>query len=133
MGKVSFDDCDMFTSSFGCTSAPRRSAARWAITSLAFMLDDVPEPVWNTSMGNCSSCSPAATSSAASAIAGATLLTRAASAFTSPSARTRADGSGSPEIGKFSTARWVWAPQYASAGTRTSPMESCSTRCSATH
>ena len=36
--------------------------------------------------------------------------------------------SGSPEIGKFSTARWVCAPQCASAGTRTSPIESCSTR-----
>ena len=23
--------------------------------------------------------------------------------------------------------RWVWAPQYLSVGTRTSPMESCST------
>ncbi len=30
-----------------------------AITSLAFMLDEVPEPVWKTSIGNSSSCSPA--------------------------------------------------------------------------
>ena len=29
---------------------------------------------------------------------------------------------------KFSRLRWVWAPQYRSAGTRTSPMESCSMR-----
>ena len=36
-----------------------------AITSLAFMLLDVPEPVWNTSIGNCASCSPSATASAA--------------------------------------------------------------------
>ena len=34
----------------------------------------------------------------------------------------------SPEIGKFSTARWVWAPHLASTGTRTSPIESCSIR-----
>ena len=33
-----------------------------------------------------------------------------------------------PEIGKFSTARWVCAPQRAWAGTRTSPIESCSIR-----
>ncbi len=33
-----------------------------------------------------------------------------------------AGSSGVPEIGKFSTARWVWARQSASAGTRTSPM-----------
>ena len=35
---------------------------------------------------------------------------------------------GRPEIGKFSTARWVCAPHSASAGTRTSPIESCSVR-----
>ena len=29
-----------------------------AITSLAFMLLEVPEPVWKTSIGNASSCSP---------------------------------------------------------------------------
>jgi hypothetical protein len=33
-------------------SARRRSVA---ITSLAFMFDDVPEPVWKTSIGNWSS------------------------------------------------------------------------------
>ena len=38
---------------------------------------------------------------------------------------------GVPEIGKFSTARWVWARHFAQAGTRTSPMESCSMRYSA--
>ena len=46
----------MFTSSFACTSSP----ASEAITSLAFMFDDVPEPVWKTSIGNWSSSSPAA-------------------------------------------------------------------------
>ena len=35
------------------------------MTSLAFMFDDVPEPVWKTSIGNWSSCSPAATASPA--------------------------------------------------------------------
>ena len=33
------------------------------MTSLAFMFDDVPEPVWNTSIGNSASQSPRATSS----------------------------------------------------------------------
>ncbi len=36
------------------------SPARLAITSLAFMFDEVPEPVWKTSTGNWSSCSPRA-------------------------------------------------------------------------
>ena len=35
------------------------------MTSLAFMFDEVPEPVWKTSIGNWLSCSPAATASAA--------------------------------------------------------------------
>ncbi len=43
-------------------------------------------------------------------------------------ARICAGSSGVPEIGKFSTARWVWARHRASAGTRTSPMVSCSMR-----
>jgi hypothetical protein len=107
-----------------------------AITSLAFMLELVPEPVWKTSTGKWSSCSPAATSSAAAAIASATgpsstpmsLLTRAAAALTSPSARICARSSPRPEIGKFSTARWVWARHSASAGTCTSPIVSRSIR-----
>ena len=55
-------------------------------------------------------------------------LARAAACLTSASARTSDAGSRSPEIGKFSTARCVCAPHRASAGTRTSPIESCSTR-----
>ena len=39
-----------------------------------------------------------------------------------------AGSTGWPEIGKFSTARWVWAAHRALRGTRTSPIESCSTR-----
>ena len=34
----------------------------------------------------------------------------------------------SPDTGKFCTARWVCAPHSASAGTSTSPIESCSIR-----
>ncbi len=54
-GKTSFDDCDAFTSSFGCTGRPSRSDARCASTSFTFMLVEVPDPVWNTSTGNWSS------------------------------------------------------------------------------
>ena len=60
-GKTSFDDWPMFTWSLGWAPSP----ARFAMTSLAFMFDEVPEPVWKTSIGNWSSCSPAATSSPA--------------------------------------------------------------------
>ena len=38
------------------------------MTSLTFMFDDVPEPVWKTSIGNWSSCLPAATAAAAFSI-----------------------------------------------------------------
>ena len=50
----------MLTSSFAWTSSP----ASAAITSFAFMFDEVPEPVWKTSIGNWSSSSPLATRSA---------------------------------------------------------------------
>ena len=43
------------------------------MTSLAFMFDDVPEPVWKTSIGNWSSWSPRAISSAAAAIRSASV------------------------------------------------------------
>jgi hypothetical protein len=136
VGKVSLDDCDAFTSSFGWTSRPSARVASVAMTSLAFMFDEVPEPVWNTSSGKWSSYLPAATSSAASAIASATsggstpsfAFTRAAAALSRPSARIWERSSGRPEIGKFSTARWVCARHRAFAGTLTSPIVSCSTR-----
>ena len=51
----------MLTWSLACTPSP----ARRAITSLTFVCVEVPEPVWKTSIGNCSSCSPAAISAAA--------------------------------------------------------------------
>ena len=41
-GKTSLDDCEAFTWSFGCTGLPRASVARVAMTSLVFMLLDVP-------------------------------------------------------------------------------------------
>ena len=56
-GKVSLEDCAAFTWSLGCTSTPC-CWARVAMTSLTFMLVLVPEPVWKTSIGNWSSCSP---------------------------------------------------------------------------
>ncbi len=55
VGKVSLEDWEALTWSLGCTSRPRERVARVAITSLAFMFDEVPEPVWKTSMGKWSS------------------------------------------------------------------------------
>ena len=63
-GKTSLEDCPMLTWSLGWAPSP----ARLASTSLAFMFEEVPEPVWKTSIGNWSSCSPAATASPAAAI-----------------------------------------------------------------
>ncbi len=113
-GNTSFEDCPMFTWSLGCTPSP----ARLAITSLAFVFVEVPEPVWKTSIGNWSSCSPAATSSPARATRSATSgsrrpsspFTRAASALRRPSQRTTGTGTRSPDTGKFSTALLVSAP-----------------------
>ena len=109
------------TSSFGCTRAPSSSVANAAITSLAFMFDDVPDPVWKTSIGKCSSHFPSATSVAASAMALAMSfsmvfwrpLTVAAAPLIRASAAIRLRSFRIPEIGKFSTARWVCAPHLA--------------------
>ena len=46
VGNTSFDDCDALTWSFGCTSRPSRRVASVASTSLVFMFELVPEPVW---------------------------------------------------------------------------------------
>ena len=135
-GKTSLLDWLALTWSLGWTARPSRSVARVAITSLAFMLLLVPEPVWNTSIGNWSSSLPAATSSAAARIASAmsasmipiSPFTCAAAALIAPSAAMCAGARPCPEIGKFSTARCVVARHLASRGTRTSPIESCSTR-----
>ena len=108
----------MLTWSFGCAPSP----ARFAITSLAFMFDEVPEPVWNTSIGNWSSNSPAATRSAAAAIRSAvsrssrpsSALTRAAAPLIRPSQRITDTGTVSPETGKLSTAFVVSPPHSCS-------------------
>ncbi len=89
------------------------------MTSLAFMFDEVPEPVWKTSIGNWSSCSPAAIASPAAAIRSATsgssspssAFTRAAAPLIRPSQRTTGIGTRSPDTGKFSTALRVSPPQ----------------------
>src|SRR5918912_4230875 len=83
------------------------------------MFEDVPEPVWKTSIGNWSSSSPAATRSPAAAIRSAfsasssssSAFTRAAAALIRPSQRATGGGIGSPETGKLSTAFRVSAPQ----------------------
>ncbi len=136
VGNTSFDDWEALTWSLGCTGRPSRSAASWAITSLAFMFDDVPEPVWNTSIGKWSFQRPVATSAEAATMASAIspsttprrAFTTAAAPLTAARAAMRRPSIRMPEIGKFSVARWVWAAHLAHAGTWTSPMESCSVR-----
>ena len=70
VGNVSFDDWDILMSSFGCSSfLPASSLPRLAMTSLAFMLDCVPEPVCQTTSGKWSFSLPDATSSQACSMA----------------------------------------------------------------
>ena len=127
VGNASFDDCERFTSSFGWIGAlpprpaPASSLARPAMTSFAFMFVWVPEPVWKTTSGNSPSSRPSATSRAAvsmsAALSGASWpssrLARAADSLRIPRARI----TGRPQVNrptpirKFSTERWVWAPQ----------------------
>ncbi len=136
VGNVSLLDWLALTWSLGWTSRPSARVARVAMTSLAFMLLDVPEPVWNTSIGNSPSCCPSATARAACSMACATsasmtpssALTLAAAALIRARAWMCAGSSVVPEIGKFSTARCVCARHSASRGTRTSPIVSCSIR-----
>src|SRR3546814_3568539 len=86
VGKLSFDDWPMFTWSLGWTGClpplvPERiSLARPAITSLAFMLVWVPEPVCQTTSGKWSISLPSATSCAAWQIASASLASSTPSA-----------------------------------------------------
>ena len=59
VGKVSLEDWDIFTSSLGWSSFfPAMALPRLAMTSLAFMLDWVPEPVCQTTRGKWSLSSP---------------------------------------------------------------------------
>ncbi len=114
-GNTSLEDWPMLTWSLGWAGSP----AMLAITSLAFMFDEVPEPVWKTSIGNWSSCSPSATASPAAAIRSprsasscpSSALTRAAAALRRPSQRITGTGTGCPDTGKFSTALAVSGPQ----------------------
>jgi hypothetical protein len=93
------------------------------------MFEEVPEPVWKTSMGNWSSNSPAATRPAALAISSAfsagrrpsSPFTRAAAALIRPSQRATAAGMGSPETVKFSTAFCVSPPQSSLGDTSLTP------------
>src|SRR3954452_1974990 len=136
VGNTSFELCEALTWSFGWILWPDAREASVAMTSLAFMFELVPEPVWNTSIGNSASYAPDATSSAAAATASAisasstprSLFARAQAPLTRPRARIWAGSIGRPEIGKFSTARWVCAAHSALAGTWTSPIVSCSVR-----
>ena len=90
----------MFTWSLGWASSP----TRFAITSLAFVCDEVPDPVWKTSIGNWSSCLPEATSSAAEAMRSlrsasrrpSSAFTLAAAALIRPSQWVTGTGIGSP-------------------------------------
>src|SRR5215208_4909326 len=119
LGKTSLEDWPMFTWSFGCAPSP----ASVAMTSFAFMFDEVPEPVWKTSIGNCASCLPSAISSAAAEMRWASsasssprsAFARAAAPFTRPSQRTTVTGTRSPETGKLSTALRV-SPPHSSWG-----------------
>src|SRR6516165_8296527 len=104
----------MLTSSLGWVPSP----ARFAMTSLALVLVEVPEPVWNTSIGNCRSCLPAAISAAAFSIRPARRLgSKPSSALTADDAPlirashcTTAGGTRSPEMGKFTIAFAVSPP-----------------------
>ena len=88
------------------------------MTSLTFMFVEVPDPVWKTSIGNCSSWPPSATSAAARAIrlarapssSPSSLLASAAAPLMRASQWITAVGTGSPEIGKFSIALRVSLP-----------------------
>src|SRR5918999_2441105 len=118
LGNTSFDDWPMFTWSFGWAPSP----ASVAMTSFAFMFEEVPEPVWKTSIGNWSSWRPCAISSAAAAMRCArsasssprSAFARAAAPLTRPSQRTTATGTRSPETGKLATALRVSTPHSSS-------------------
>src|SRR5450830_1690206 len=125
-----------FTWSLGLTGSPSRRVARVAMTSLAFILELVPEPVWKISTGKCGMKSPSSKPWAASTIALPcpsliclrSTLTLAAATLARISARMNGAGMRWWLIGKLFTARWVCAPYKASAGTCSSPMLSRSIR-----
>ena len=134
VGKVSLDDCDMLTSSFGWTgfllpiSPPAISMARLAMTSLAFMLVCVPLPVCQMRSGKWSSSLPSMTSSAAVTMRSASCpsslpRSRLARAALLEDAE-RADQRGgilSPPMAKWWSDRAVWPPSNGRRGPRSRP------------
>ena len=81
------------------------------------MFVEVPEPVWKTSIGNCSSCLPSATSAARRDPLGELGVEQAeigvharGVALDGPSQRTTRSGTRSPEPGKLATAFVVSPP-----------------------
>ena len=125
VGNVSFDDCDMLTSSLGWIGSfepmtpPASSMARLEITSLAFMLVCVPLPVCQTRSGNWSSSAPLATSAAACSMRAArwssslprSWFTEAEAPLRIPNALIKDLGIVSMPMSKWCSERWVWAPQ----------------------
>ena len=123
VGNVSLLDWPRLTWSFGCTgffeprSPPASSIARLEMTSLEFMFDCVPEPVWKTTSGNWSFIRPSMTSSAARSMSSATsagswsssAFAWAAAFLRMPRARTITGPHTkvSRPMSKFSMLRWV--------------------------
>jgi hypothetical protein len=144
VGNVSLELCPILQWSFGWIGLlpprvpVRAKLARPAMTSLAFMLLCVPDPVCQTASGNWSARVPSITSPAASMMALAVFssiepwarLACAAAFFWMPRARTIGAGIFSVPMSKFLRLRCVCAPQYASIGTSISPIESVSVRVS---
>ena len=141
VGNVSFDDWLMFTSSFGWRMFfPARAFARFAITSFTFIFVCVPLPVCHTTSGNSAANFPLQISSHTLSIprsfsvlilcGRSCAFARAAAFFSTPKAWIISAGIVSipAPILKFCLLRSVCAPQYASFGTKTSPIESCSLR-----
>ena len=126
VGKVSFDDWDMLTSSLGWTGdlepicPPSSSIARLAMTSLAFMLVWVPLPVCQMRRGKWSSSLPSATSRAAALMSRRPVVVELAEVVVGPGRRLlqdadgpdeRASASGPSPMSKWCNDRAVWAPQ----------------------
>ena len=125
VGNVSFEDCDLFTSSFGWTgffepmTPPAISIARLPMTSFTFMFVCVPLPVWKTTRGKCASSLPSMTSCAAAAMSFArssgsrpsSWFTSAAAFFRMPNALIIGRVNRISPISKFWSERCVCAPQ----------------------
>ena len=143
VGKVSFDDCDMFTWSLGWIgflepiTPPASSMARFEMTSLAFMLVWVPLPglpdaqrelVVERALGHLAG----RLLDEGGQLVGSSLprsrLTLAEAPLRIPKARISGLGIVSVPMSKWCSERCVCAPQYRSEGTSISPMLSLSTR-----